>query len=360
MNKAKIEQAGQNAAYIAAIGVATPEYTINQHQAVDFLLRLYGESLNSRTRRIAKKIFAHPSISQRGLAIEKLESLVEENPDQRVARFTHQAVELAAEAVGNALAQTPFTLDQITVLVVNTCTGYICPGLSSYLIQRLGLSGQVLAYDLVGSGCGGAIPNMQLAESLLRTHGGGVALSVAVEICSATFQMDDDLSLIVSNAIFADGASAAIIVSYPGEWQLLSFANRTAPMHREAVRYVYKNGQLHNQLDEYLPELVKEAVTQVVSDVLAAAELNFEDVRFWALHPGGERIINAVKLGLSLTEEQVGPTRKVLSEYGNMSSPTVLFVLREILKETVAKGDYCMMVTFGAGLSAYALLLRKC
>lgn len=359
MNKTGHEQTWEERAHIASIGVATPKDAISQDQAVDFLLRHYGERLNRRSRRIAQKIFMHPSISRRRFAVEDLECLISEDQDRRIARFTHQAVELAAQAIGDALAQTSFTMDQVTVLVVNTCTGYICPGLSSYLIQKLGLSDCVLAYDLVGSGCGGAIPNLQLAASLLKTHGGGIALSVSVEICSATFQMDDDLSLIVSNAIFADGASAAVIVNRPGEWRLVASANRTAPGHRDSVRYVYKNGQLHNQLDENLPDLANKYANQVAADVLKTAGLNLKDVKFWALHPGGEKIINSIKSGLCLTEEQVRPARKVLSEYGNMSSPTVLFVFREILKDAIDKGDYCMMVAFGAGLSAYAVLLKK-
>jgi predicted naringenin-chalcone synthase len=291
--------------------------------------------------------------------MDGLQDLLGEDQDRRIERFTRHAVALAAKAMENALAEASCRPEQVTALIVNTCTGYICPGLSTYLIEELGLSKRVQAFDLVGGGCGGAIPNLQLAEALLRVNSEAVVLSVCVEICTATFQMGDDLSLLVSNAIFGDGAAAVLVTSRPGAWRIIAFANLIEPAFREEVRYVYKNGQLHNQLAGNLPELVNRYASQVVAEVLQPRGLGLSDIRFWALHPGGEKIITEVKQGLRLTEEQLLPTRSVLSGYGNMSSPTVLFVLREICRADPEPDEYCMMVAYGAGLSAHALLLQK-
>jgi predicted naringenin-chalcone synthase len=359
MSRLQYDRPASEGAYIAAIGVATPDFVVSQQEAVDFLLRHYDSLLSARSLRIVKRIFAHPAISQRRLAVDALPSLLAEDQNSRIERFTRQAVTLAARAIGNALAATAYKPEQITALIVNTCTGYICPGLSTYLIEELGLSGRVQAFDLVGGGCGGAIPNLQLAEALLRVNSEAVVVSVSVEICSATFQMGDDISLIVSNALFGDGAAAALVTNRPGPWRLVAAANLTDPACREEVRYIYKNGQLHNQLADNLPELVNRCAAQVVDDVLRPGGLELDDIRFWALHPGGDKIISAVKQGLRLTEEQLRPTRLILSEYGNMSSPTVFFVLREICRLNAEKNDYCLMVAYGAGLSAHALLLRK-
>lgn len=345
-------------ASLAAIGVAAPEFTVRQQEGLDFLLRHYDRLLSPRNRRIARKIFAHPAISRRRLALDALDTLLAENQDSRIARFTCQAVTLAGRAIHRALADAGLLPGQITALIVNTCTGYICPGLSTYLMEELGLSGRVQAFDLVGGGCGGALPNLQLAGTLARTDREAVVVSVAVEICSATFQMGDDISLLVSNALFGDGAAAAVVTSRPGPWRLVATASLTEPALREEVRYVYKNGQLHNQLAGDLPELVNRCAGQVVDDLLRSTGLGRDDIRFWALHPGGDRIISAVKEGLQLTEEQLVPTRLVLSEYGNMSSPTVLFVLREIARTAPGRNDYCLMLAYGAGLSVHALLLQ--
>ena len=184
-------------------------------------------------------------------------------------------------------------------------------------------------YDLVGSGCGGAIPNLEISESLVKQTGDGVVVSVSVEICTATFQMEDDLSLLLSNTLFGDGAAAAVLWMRPQGYELVASARRYVPEQRESIRYVHKNGQLHNQLSLRLPELVRKAAAQVVADVLAPRSLKPGDIKHWALHSGGEKIINAVRDEIGLSEEQVHATRSVLSEYGNMSSPTVWFVLRE-------------------------------
>ena len=359
MSRQPCDRPAPEAAYIAAIGVATPDFAVSQQEAVDFLLHHYDGVLSPRSLRIVKKIFAHPAIKQRRLAVDALPSLLAEDQNSRIERFTRQAVALAGRAIVNALAGTPYRPEQITALIVNTCTGYICPGLSTYLIEELGLSGRVQAFDLVGGGCGGAIPNLQLAGTLARADSAAVVVSVSVEICTATFQMGDDISLIVSNALFGDGAAAALVTNRPGPWRLVAAANLTDPAFREEVRYVYRNGQLHNQLADNLPELVNRCAMRVVDDVLRSRGLGLDAVRFWALHPGGDKIIGAVKQGLQLTEEQLRATRLVLSEYGNMSSPTVFFVLQEISRLAVALDDYCLMVAYGAGLSAHALLLQK-
>jgi len=242
--------------------------------------------------------------------------------------------------------------------VVNTCTGYLCPGLTSYLIERLGLPRDIRAYDLVGAGCGGAIPNLQVGAEFLKSHGQGAALCVAVEICSATFQMEDDLSLILSNALFGDGAAAAVLWTRPGGLELVASSSRHAPEDREAIRYVHKQGQLYNQLCRTLPHLVDRAVAEAVRGVLEPQGLAVGDIAHVALHGGGDKVLTAVAQALGLPEEKLTTTREIMARFGNMSSPSVLFTLQEIILNGIHPGDFCLMATFGAGLSAHALLLQ--
>jgi len=343
---------------IASLAVATPPYVIKQSEAETFLINHYSEKLGQENLAKMRKIFAHPSVLKRHIAVEDIECLVNEDPDSRIARFTHWAVELSSQAIDNALVQVGMTTDDVSGLVVNTCTGYICPGISTYLIEKLGLSNQIRTHDLVGSGCGGAIPNLQVCRDMLQENSDGLIVSVSVEICSATFQMADDLSLIVSNAIFADGAAASVLWSRPGKLKLVASASRCDPQYREDIRYIYRNGQLHNQLSLQLPEFASKTVARVVMDLLTPRGLKLEDIKHWAFHPGGEKVINAVRDELRISETKLQATRDVLARYGNMSSPTVLFVLREILNNGIVSGDWCVMVSFGAGLSAHGFLLK--
>lgn len=345
--------------HIASLSVATPPFALSQSQSLEHLLKHYGGKLKPRSLSIIRKLFAHPGIMKRHFAIDDVNSFLTETPDDRIARFNRWSVELSEKAILNALANAGLTIKAMTGLVVNTCTGYICPGISTYLIEKLGLRRDMKVYDLVGSGCGGAIPNLEIAGSLANNSADGVIVSVSVEICSATFQMGDDLSLLISNALFGDGASAAVLWNRPSGLELIASASYYVPEDRDAIRYVHKNGQLHNQLSTNLDNLVRKAVLQVITKLLEQASLNVADIKHWALHTGGEKIINAVRDEIGLSETQLYHTRRILSEYGNMSSPTVWFVLNEILNDGVESGEWCVMVAFGAGLSAHAYLLRK-
>lgn len=345
-------------AHIASFAVAPAPYIVDQVTAERFMRNHYSDRLNSRSLSLIHTVFSHPSIKKRHFAIECAETLVDEDPDARITRFTHWSVELSAQAIQKALAQAGANVSDVTGLVVNTCTGYICPGISTYLIERLGLSRTTRAYDLVGSGCGGSIPNLQVAESLLGNNGDGVVVSASVEICSATLQMDNDISLIVSNGIFGDGAAAAVLSNRPGGFEMVASAGRYVFEQRDAIRYVHKNGQLHNQLSLKLPQLVNKAAASVVADVLKSRSLAVDDVKHWAVHTGGEKIINAVRDEVGIPEERLQATRTVLAEYGNISSPTVWFVLDELKHQGIAPGEWCVMLAFGAGLSAHAFLFR--
>jgi len=343
--------------YISSFATAVPAYSADQSVAEEFMKKHFGDKLSSRSLGLIRTVFSHPSIRKRHFAFDDPSCLVDEDPDQRIARFTERAIELSDRAIRKALEASDTGAADVTGIVVNTCTGYICPGISTYLIERLGLPRSVRAFDMVGSGCGGAIPNLQAADALRRT--GGAVLSVSVEICSATFRMDNDLSLILSNALFGDGAAAAVLAGRPGGWELVASAARYVPEQRDTIRYVHRQGQLVNQLSLKLPDLVRTAAAEVVADVLGSRGLKAQDVPHWALHTGGEKIINAVRDEIGIPEERLAATRRVLQEYGNMSSPTVWFVLDEIGRNGVAAGDWCVMVAYGAGLSAHAFLLRR-
>jgi predicted naringenin-chalcone synthase len=345
--------------YIASVGTATPPHTVRQDVLEQLAYKHYEGRLSPRSMSLIHALFSHPSIKKRNFAVDNVEHLVDEDLDARVARFTHWSQELSVQAINEALSRAGLAAGDVAGLVVNTCTGYICPGISTYLIEKLGLSRSVRVYDLVGSGCGGAIPNLEVAESLVR-HRQGAVVSVSVEICTATFQMEDSVSLLLSNTLFGDGAAAAVLWTKPEGYELVASASRYVPEQRESIRYVHKRGQLHNQLSLKLPGMVRKAAAQVVSDVLEPRSLKPGDVRHWALHNGGEKIIDAVREEIGLSEEQVEPARAVLYEHGNMSSPTVWFVLKELEKRGIASGEWCMMVAFGAGLSAHAFLLKKC
>ncbi len=345
--------------FVDGISTALPPLAIAQEEGAAFLKKNFSARLRPGSIKLMEKVFAHPSVKSRRFAFTDAGSLVDEDPDKRVERFTRWALRLSAEAGRAALKRAGLAPRDISGLVVNTCTGYLCPGLSTYLIEEMGLGRSVKAYDLVGSGCGGAVPNLQLAGALAREKPEGAVLSVSVEICSCTFQMGDDASLIISNAIFGDGAGAAVVRARPGGFALVDSASRFAPEYREDIRFVHRNGQLHNQLSARLPGLAAQTAGALVQELLAANGLARGSISRWAVHPGGENVINSVQDKLGLAARDMRCTRKVLSGLGNMSSATVWFILREMELEGLRPGELVVMLAFGAGLSAHAYLLRK-
>jgi predicted naringenin-chalcone synthase len=356
---AKVMTGKQYPIHLAAVSTATPPFLADQRQAEDFFIKHFSHRLRARSIELMRKFLAHPSIRERRFAFDSPDCLLQEDPDGRVARFTRWAVDLSAQSSRHALAKAGLKPQDISVLVVNTCTCYLCPGLTSYLMERLGLSRSIRAYDLVGSGCGGAVLNLQAGADSLKANGEGAALCVSVEISSATFQMEDDLSLILSNTLFGDGAAAAVLWIRPHGLELWGASNCHLPEDREAIRYIHKNGQLYNQLSPSLPKIASRAVAEAVHRLLTAQGLAVGDIAHWALHGGGHKVINAVGQELGLPEAKLRPTREILARYGNMSSPSVLFPLSEILTTNLKPRQWCVVASFGAGLSAHALLLRS-
>jgi alkylresorcinol/alkylpyrone synthase len=170
--------------------------------------------------------------------------------------------------------------------------------------------------------------------------------------------MDNDMSLLISNAIFGDGAAAAVLWTRPEGLRIVDSAGRIDTSFREDVRYVYKQGKLHNKLAVQLPKVVGTVVPPLIEELLARNGLTRRDIRHWAIHPGGDRMVAVLEEALELTPEQMAPTRKVLETYGNMSSPTVLFVLKELMEQGIAPGERVLLTAYGAGMSAYACLLE--
>lgn len=348
--------------FIVGLGTAAPRQRYAQRDCWEAVQRArqFAE-LTPRSRAILKKILTgNNGIATRHLALDDLSQAFELSPDALHARFAKHAPELAAEAARNALADSGTAPDQIDALLVSTCTGYLCPGLTSYVGERLGLRSNVRNLDLVGQGCGAALPNLGTADALLRSGCCARALSICVEVCSAAFYLDNDPGVLVSACLFGDGAGAAVLANEPGarlsvEWK--ASGSLIAPDNRDLLRFEQKDGMLRNILAPQVPEIAAEQVQRVLEQVLANAGAKLDEVRGWVLHPGGRDVLAALRQRLGLTEEDVRWSTAVLGEYGNLSSPSVFFVLQSALRDSVPRG-YWLMSSFGAGFSGHGALMQ--
>jgi predicted naringenin-chalcone synthase len=356
-----VNRKNQRPIHLASIASAAPLTILTQQHAIDLINEYYAVDLRPRSLELIRQFLAHESIQTRHIAVaspQDLPLLKSEDPDHRIERFTRYGVDLGERAAQTALARAGITVREVAAIIVNTCTGYICPGLSTYLIERMGFSSGVEAYDLVGAGCGGALPNIQMGEAIMTRHPDKAVLCIAVEICSATYQMADDPSLLISNAIFGDGAAAAVLWDRPAGLTITGRAARFEPQFRDEVRFIHKNGALHNKLSIQLPKIMREIAPAFIRDFLETNGLTVADIDHWALHPGGDKILSGLAEELGLGSDACAVSRSILGDYGNMSSPTVLFALEKILEQGVSPGDFICAVAYGAGLSLHALLLE--
>ena len=318
--------------------------------------------LAPRSRAILKKVFTGDNgVVTRHLALDPLTEAFELTPDALQARFARHAPALAAEAARRALQDAGCAPAEMDAVLISTCTGYLCPGLTSYVSERLGLRPDVFTLDLVGQGCGAALPNLRTAEALLAAGRARKVLSVCVEVCSAAFYLDDDPGVLISACLFGDGAGAAVLTekSRPNcrrvEWKLGTSC--LAPEKRDTLRFGHKNGMLRNMLSLQVPQIAGDEAAKLFVDSLADAGVKRERVAGWIFHAGGRDVLSALRDRVGLTEADVRHSAAVLREFGNISSPTVLFVLERALHDTVPDGLWWMSA-FGAGFSCHGALLE--
>lgn len=349
--------------FLAGLGTAAPPQCYTQRDCWEALQNsTQFHRLNPRSQTLLEKVLCGDSgIATRHLALDPLSEVFVLTPDALQARYTRHAPALAAQAAHRALKDANFPPDEMDALLISTCTGYLCPGLTSYVGEQLGLRSDVFALDLVGQGCGAALPNLRTADALLAAGRAEKVLSICVEVCSAAFFLDDDPGVLISACLFGDGAGAAILSNKPPpgrrrvEWK--SGASNLVPEKRDTLRFIHKDGMLRNILLPQVPQLAGDEAAKLFSESLAAAGLKRESIAGWVLHTGGRDVLLALRNKLGLSESDVRHSAAVLRQFGNISSPTVFFVLERALHDTVPDGLWWMSA-FGAGFSCHGALLE--
>ena len=348
--------------FITGLGTAVPDRCYTQAQCWEAMQAAARfPKLLPRSRAILRKVLSgNNGIATRHLALADLNHAFDLTPDVLHARFLDAAPDLAAQAAHRALTDARIQASDIDAVLISTCTGYLCPGLTSYVSQRMCLRPDVLALDLVGQGCGAALPNLRTAEALLASGRSRQVLSICVEVCSAAFYLDDDTGVLISACLFGDGAGAAVLSHSANgnrrvKWQ--AAASILQPAERDLLRFEQKDGMLRNILKPEVPLLAAAHAARVLQDALSLAGVARSQIGGWMFHPGGRDVLAALRQGLQLTDHDTRWSESVLRDHGNMSSPSVLFVLQQALAGG-APGGYWWMSAFGAGFTCHGALLE--
>ncbi|WP_035613855.1 3-oxoacyl-[acyl-carrier-protein] synthase III C-terminal domain-containing protein [Haloferula sp. BvORR071] len=339
--------------FLEALHTAVPPHRYTQQQCLAALRETPAyAALKPRSQGLMEKILGNgvSGIATRSFCLPEIGPGVARDAQELNETFEREAPRLAIAALQPALEKAGIAAVDLDALFICTCTGYLCPGVTSHVAELLELRDTAYLQDLVGLGCGAAIPMLRSAEGFLAAHPGAKVATVAVEVCSAAFFADDDPGVLISLCLFGDGAAAAVWsdAAEPNKWQVGRFTTVHKPQQREKIRFVNAGGKLRNQLDKAVPGLAAEAVAELY------AQRSADPDRILS-HSGGRDVIDALEAVLPQTLDD---TREVLRHHGNMSSPSVLFALDRAL--ATANGDrHWWLTAFGAGFAAHACEMWK-
>ncbi len=344
---------------IANISTANPKLKLSQDEALQFLLS--SKNISQEEKILYKRFLRDGGINARYFALDKVEDIFIENQDIIIDRFQKKAVGLSMASLKKCFKHSTIKEEDIDCLITTTCTGYLCPGLTSYIVEKGRFRRDIYLNDIVGMGCGAALPALQGAYNFLKANNNSNALVLCTEICSSAASWGNDPELILSNSIFGDGAAACILTNKNGinGLRFKDFSSRILTEHRDELRFKIENSILRNVIKKTIPDIASSLIKEITDSILKKNHLKMKDITFWAIHPGGRRVLDRIQSVLGLNQEALSYSRRVLSLYGNMSSPTVLYILRDILeKGRLKRGDNIIMASFGAGFSGYAALLK--
>jgi len=337
--------------FLHALATAVPPATFTQAECLEIAQRSkLRERLKKRSMLILQTILrSDHGIATRHFALPEPARAFDFSSDDLNAVFRAEAPRLARAALTTALDRAGLRADEIDALLVCTCTGYLCPGITSYVAEQLGLRANAFLQDLVGLGCGAAIPMLRAASHITAAQPDAVVACIAVEVCSAAFYLDDDPGVIISACLFGDGAAASLWrgrAPHDGALRAFDFSTVHLPENRDKLRFEQRDGKLRNLLHRSVPELAADAVGRLWR------ERGGRPVARVVAHTGGRDVLEA--LAPVVAPHSLAASERVLRACGNMSSPSVLFALEETLKEESPNGagDF-WLVSFGAGFAAH-------
>jgi predicted naringenin-chalcone synthase len=367
--------------YVQHIETLVPENAYTQEFACE---RMKSWTDGDKQHRLVNRVYQHSGIGTRHSVLAEFspgaaEPLFKIGPDgkplepgtrERNERFAREARRMSVEVARRALGQCPdITPADVTHVITTTCTGFSSPGPDYHIVREVGMRPSTQRYALGFMGCYAALPALRMGWQFCQADPSAVVLVVAVELCSLHLHFEDGMDSLLANAIFADGAAAAIVSAREpcagrSAYRLDSFASALIPGAEKDMAWRIGDKGFEITLSMYVPDVIGANILSLIEPTLAASGLLVKDIGRWAVHPGGKAILDKVQNELQLTPGQTQASRDVLYRYGNMSSATSLFVLKEVLDTgSVEKSDERVCaIAFGPGLTVESAILRlaKC
>jgi predicted naringenin-chalcone synthase len=356
------------AALIAGLGTAVPPYRISQEDIAEI-----GEKYACTTadqRKLYRYIYRYSGVDTRhsflldtaeGEAQSRQSFYGDSSPTtmDRMRRYEDNAVTLALAAAQNAIADAGISPDRVTHVITVSCSGFFAPGVDVALVKRLGLCSRVSRTHVGFMGCHGMLNGLRVAAAYLDQDPSACVLLVALEMCSLHHQYGWNAEQIVANALFADGAAAIVGLagepSSPNHLRVVASGTQIIDDSEDAMSWRIGNHGFVMTLSQRIPELIAWNIRAYLEGWLSELGLDLAQVGSWAVHPGGPRILSAFGEAMRIDHERLKVSYEILAQYGNMSSPTVFFII-ERMRQTRAPRPI-VVLGFGPGLVVESALL---
>jgi len=359
--------------FITAISTANPAHRIPQPSIAAFMLKTMqfknGESRKLKTLFKASGInFRHSVLSDYGKTEnfnfypEKEETKFPSTSD-RLEIFRAHALPLSVQAAEGIFKQRDnISRNDITHLVVVCCTGMYAPGLDIDLVKALGLNSSVHRTAINFMGCYAAFNAMKIADAFCKADENAKVLVICTELCSLHFQRPATDDNLLANALFADGSAAALVERNTNsnfQLELKGFHNDLAPDGKSDMAWTIGDLGFEMKLSAYVPDIIKRGIGLLTQTLLKKISSQFSEIRHFAIHPGGKKILEVIEQELGISKEQNRAAYRVLENFGNMSSVTILFVLQELCSDLndQQEGDQILSFAFGPGLTLESMIL---
>ena len=361
--------------YLHHIETLLPPTSYPQEEIAATLKRSVAKG-DRRTEKIIHHLYAQSAIERRSSVVTDFlpdaepgifydratDAFLCPSTGARNALYTEAARTMFPTIATRTLAASGFAPEQLTHLITVSCTGFFQPGPDFAILKALGLSAHVERYHLGFMGCYAAFPALRMAKAFCEANPEAVVLVVCLELCSLHVQWTASMDDLLAGSVFADGASATVVSarepqSTTGALRLDAFSSAIAPAGDSDMAWTIGDVGFQMRLSSYVPEIIQSNVKDAIQPILEKAVRTQEQVTHWAVHPGGRAILDRVERGLDLPESALAASREVLRNCGNMSSATILFVLKELLSHGVAPEDTLLAMAFGPGLTIETALL---
>jgi predicted naringenin-chalcone synthase len=348
---------------IISIGTALPSFRHKQDDILQFMQRVYA--LNGPEERKLHYLYQHSGIDTRYSVLPDYSCLPAEwkfySPGEglepfptlelRMEWFRKFAASLSVDAITDCLAKMPVAVSDITHLITVSCTGMSAPGLDLELLELLQLPNTIHRSSINFMGCYAAVHGLKQADAICKSTPGAKVLLVCTELCTLHFQKTPTVDSITASLLFGDGAAAVLLGSGENEpgVVLRGFYSEVLSSGKNDMSWELSSSGFLMKLSGYIPELIATDIGPLLDRALKEFGIKMETIQEWCIHPGGKRILQSIEKSLGLPAHKLAAGYEVLEKYGNMSSPTILFVLKSML-EKGASGNI-MGAAFGPGLT---------